>query len=288
MEQLSHSRLASALIRVVAGVAMLGFAGFGLAAGEAAAADENDAWPGLSKDIFHGAELKDGAQFLALDVPTRAEDAATVPVSVSVNLPAQDQRRLVALTLVIDQNPSPLAGTFKLGPNTTLTSLSTRVRVNSYTNVHAVAELSDGGLYEVERFVKASGGCSAPMGKDPQEAKAAMGQIKLRQFAKEGDAAAGAQPRERDVQVMLRHPNNSGMQMDQVTRLYIPPLFVDELKLWQGDDLIFSLEGGISISEDPNFRVTYRNPSSSDFRVEIVDTDKHLYKGEFPVRKPQT
>ena len=45
-------------------------------------------------------------------------------------------------------------------------AISTRVRVNSYTNVHAVAELSDGKLYVVKTYVKASGGCSAPAVKD--------------------------------------------------------------------------------------------------------------------------
>ena len=50
---------------------------------------------------------------------------------------------------------------------------------------------------------------------------------------------------------MIRHPNNSGLQMDQVTRLYVPAYFVRELRVWQGDDLVLSMDGGISISEDP-------------------------------------
>ena len=50
---------------------------------------------------------------------------------------------------------------------------------------------------------------------------------------------------------MLRHPNNSGLQMDQVTRLYTPARYVDHFAVYQGDDLIFSVEGGISISQDP-------------------------------------
>ena len=49
-------------------------------------------------------------------------------------------------------------------------SLSTRVRVDSYTNVHAVAELSDGQLYAAQRFVKAAGGCSAPAAKQEADA----------------------------------------------------------------------------------------------------------------------
>ena len=192
------------------------------------------------------------------------------------------------MTFVIDHNPAPLVGVFKPGATITLSSLSTRVRVDSYTNLHLVAELSDGGFYVIERFIKASGGCSAPMLKDAQEAKATMGQMKFRQFAARPTPSGEVSPAERDIQVMLRHPNNSGMQMDQLSRLYIPPLFIEDLKLWQGNDLILTVEGGISISEDPNFRLTYRGANTADFRVEALDSDKHVYKGEFPNKGSQT
>ena len=284
MNQPMQTRPIATLIRIAAIAALLGFI-----RPHAFAAGEYDPWPDLAKRIFHGVPLQDGSAILGLEAPKRAEDAAIVPVTVTINLPAGDTRRLVGLTLVVDQHPAPLAGVFKIGPEAILTSLSTRLRVDSYTNVHAVAELSDGGFYVTQRFVKASGGCSAPMSKDPKEAAAAMGQLKLRQFAREADASTGVAPSpdEREIQVMLRHPNHSGMQMDQLTRLYIPPLFVDDLKVWQGEDLIFALDGGISISEDPSFRFVYRMKSTSDFRVEVTDSNKHVYKGEFPNRGQQ-
>ncbi len=284
MKKQLQERPIALFCRLIVALALLGFV-----TPHALAASEADPWPDLAKQIFHGAALQDGAGIVSLEAPSRVQDAAIVPVTITINLPTADTRRLVGLTLVIDQNPSPLAGALKIGPNAVLTSLSTRVRVDTYTNIHAVAELSDGRFYVTQRFVKASGGCSAPMSKDPQEAMAAMGQLKLRQFAKGTDAAAGvAPPNEREIQVMLRHPNHSGMQMDQLTRLYIPPLFVEDLKVWQGDDLIFALDGGISISEDPSFRLVYQLNSSSDFRVEATDSDRHAYKGEFPNKGPQT
>jgi hypothetical protein len=52
---------------------------------------------------------------------------------------------------------------------------------------------------------------------------------------------------------MIGHPSNSGLQSDQVTLLYIPAFFVNELRLWQDDRLVLAMEGGISISEDPIF-----------------------------------
>ena len=80
---------------------------------------------------------------------------------------ARRQPSHAAITLVIDQNPAPMAAKFELGPDANVTEISTRVRVNSYTDVHAVAELSDGQLYMVKTYVKASGGCSAPAAKMP-------------------------------------------------------------------------------------------------------------------------
>src|SRR5215469_1142783 len=109
------------------------------------AADQPDPWPELARDIFNGREVADGAGLITIEMPYRAEDAAIVPVTLRATLPPGDTRAVKAITLVIDQNPAPVAATFQTGPGVTM--ISTRVRVDSYTNVHAVAELSDGRLY---------------------------------------------------------------------------------------------------------------------------------------------
>ncbi len=244
-----------------------------------------DPWLDLARDVFNGRPLADGSGVIALDMPVRAEDAAIVPVTIRSTLPSGDQRRLKTVTLVIDENPAPVAATFALGPSAGISSISTRVRVDSYTNVHAVAELSDGKLYVVAVYVKASGGCSAPALKNADEAKAKIGQMKLRQFADAVHVTARGKP---EAQVMVRHPNNSGLQMDQVTRLYTPVFFVRELRVWQGDDLMLSMDGGISISEDPNIRFDYVPNGAAMFRVEAVDTDNHVFKSEWPIEAPRT
>ena len=245
-------------------------------------ADEaaDDPWPGLIQDVFKGRPLADGNGLVALDAPYRAEDAAIVPLTMRAILPAGDGRHVKAMTLVIDRNPAPVAATFVLGPHAGTTSISTRVRVDSYTNVHAVAELSDGKLYAVAAYVKASGGCSAPALKNADEASASLGQMKFRQFANAGDASTGGL---REAQIMLRHPNNSGLQMDQVTRLYIPAFFVRELRVWQGDDLVLFMDGGISISQDPNIRFNYLPNGAKTFRAEALDTENHKFTGQWPV-----
>lgn len=251
--------------------------GYGTLAAMAETAND-DPWPALARELFKNRPLADGSGLIALDMPYRAEDAAIVPLTFRATMPAGDKRTVKALTIIIDWNPSPVAAVFTFGSKADVSALSTRVRVNSYTNVHAVAELSDGKLYMVKRYVKAAGGCSAPAIKDASEAKINIGQMRFRQFA----APAGSPGPSRQAQIMIRHPNNSGLQMDQITHLYIPPFFVKDLKVWQGDRLVLAMDGGISISENPSIRFTYLPNGAASFRAQAVDTDKHVYKGEWP------
>lgn len=243
----------------------------------AAGAEPEDQWPGLVKDIFDNRPMSNGSDVIAIEMPARAEDAATVPVTLRLQPATDASRRVVAVTLVIDNNPAPMAAKFDLGAEAEISEISTRVRINSYTNVHAVAETSDGTLHVAQTYVKASGGCSAPVAKNAELAKDRLGQMRFRQFAtSEGSG-------KRDVQVMVGHPNNSGLQMDQMTQLYIPAFYVDRLELWQDDSRVLTMEGGISISDNPTVRVTYASKGAKSFRAEAKDTEGHQFKHQWRI-----
>jgi sulfur-oxidizing protein SoxY len=240
--------------------------------------ESEDRWASLANDIFNGRPLADGTGLVDIEMPARAEDAAIVPATMRVTLPPGDQRRLKTLTLVIDNNPVPVAARFTFGDDAGVSVISTRVRVDSYTDVHVVAELSDGKLYVVKTYVKASGGCSAPAAKNADEAIANLGQMKFNLFR----TPAGGPGTPREARIMLRHPNNSGLQRDQVSLLYIPANFVEELHVWQGDALLFNMQAGISISEDPNLRFTYVPNGAATFKVQARDTQNRVFRREWP------
>jgi sulfur-oxidizing protein SoxY len=246
-----------------------------LSGARAQSPSSGDPWPDLARTFFQGRSIVNDPDIVSLDAPARAEDAAIVPMTLSVHTAPNDARRVVKLTLIIDENPVPLAAAFRLGENANVSSISTRVRVNSYTNVHLVAELSDGSLHMTTRYVKAAGGCSAPMVKSQDEADATLGHMKFRVLPDGPDGR-------HEALVMVRHPNNSGMQMDQITRLYTPARYVDHLAVYQGADLVFSMEGGISVSEDPNFRFTYAPNGAKTFRVEAGDSNGAHFSGSWP------
>ncbi|MFG1478384.1 quinoprotein dehydrogenase-associated SoxYZ-like carrier [Xanthobacter sp. V4C-4] len=229
-------------------------------------------WRTIAPDIFPGRQIGAAEGLVALDAPGRAEDAALVPLTVALTLPAGDPRRFRAVTVVIDENPSPVAGRFTFGPDQGDFVLSLRARVNSYSQVRAIAETDDGALHMATVFVKAAGGCSAPATKDTAESIAHLGDIRFRSFAEAGRAEA---------QVQIRHPNFSGLQMDEATRGYTPAWFVREVAITQGGRLLLGMEGGISISEDPTFRFTY-HPSTAPVTVRGEDTEGKVFSRTFP------
>lgn len=249
----------------------------GLAASNGVCAEANDElWRGLAKDIFQARAMTSGRDVVSLQAPAEARDAALVPMTIHLEQPATVVRNV---TLVIDANPAPMAAKFTIGPNSGLTMISTRVRVNDFTDVHAVAETTDGALHMTQRYVKGAGGCASPSVKSMDEALANLGLIKYREIPA-GDLGSASR---REGQIMIRHPNASGMQMDQRSNSYIPARYIDQLVVKQGEDLLFQMDGGISISEDPNFRFTFVPNGAKTLNIEAHDSDGKVFRLTAPL-----
>lgn len=245
-----------------------------------AQARQPDPWPDLVVSVFDGRPMEDGTGVLSLEAPYRAEDAAIVPLTIRSELPAGSDRRIEKITLVIDNNLSPVAAKFVIGSERRVHEISTRMRVDAYTNIHAVAELSDGKLYSVAKFVKASGGCSAPAVKNP-DGVAGVGEMRFREFENAEAISSGVV----EAQLMIRHPNNSGLQRDPLTNYYIPAYFVRDLNVRVGEDLLFRMEGGISISENPTFRLKFDGTGGEPITAEAIDTKEAVFKGSWPAAR---
>lgn len=235
---------------------------------------EGATWEELRVDVIGDTQPGDAGGFLSLEAPYRAHDAATVPIVLTQTDPDRDIETAI---VVIDENPAPVAATFAFGDAMGPLDFEMRVRVNQYSNVRVITE-SDAGLHMTGRFVKASGGCSAPASRDPELALAGMGKMKLRSFEQDAQMST---PR-REAQIMIRHPNYSGLQRDQITQLFIPAHFIDHIEVSQGDEMLFTMDGGISISENPVFRFAYDDNGSADLTVKATDTDGNVFTSVLP------
>ena len=272
-------------IVLFAALAMLGATG--------ARAEEDDAarqarWQDLRQAVFGDRRVEDGAGVITLEAPPRALDAALVPITIDLAEPT----KVKAVYLMIDANPSPLAGTFHFGPAADARELRTRVRVDAYTLMHAVAETEDGHLFAAERFVKAAGGCSAPSTKDQKLAMARLGQMKLKPVGTEAEGEAAANTGHDMVQLLISHPNYNGMQMDQLTRNYTPARFIQDVKVTRGGALVFDLAADISLSEDPAITFGLANGATGDsaapVTVEVHDSADATFKQSFDLPRKGT
>ena len=243
---------------------------------EARAEDEaeRDArWSDLSHAIFGDRAVEDGAGLVTLQAPPRALDAALVPVSIVLS----GGRPIKAVYLVIDDNPSPLAATFTFGPLADPREIKLRVRVNQYTRMQAVAETTDGRLYMTQDFVKAAGGCSAPAGSNDEEALRTLGQMRLRLLT---DFAPGKPV---TAQLLIRHPNFNGMQMDQVTRLMTPARFLDSTDITYNGAQVMRVSSDISLSTDPAITFSFVPPGPGKLDVVAHDSKDTTFEQGFDV-----
>jgi sulfur-oxidizing protein SoxY len=235
-------------------------------------------WADLRHAIFGERPIADGAGLVSIDAPMRAENAALVPIT--LRLAGARAAEVRKLYLVIDDNPSPLAAVFSFGPAADPHEVATRVRVDDYTNLHAVAETADGTLYGSERFIKASGGCSAPAGNDPALALARLGKMKL------SFPVTPVPGRTATAQLLISHPNSSGLQMDQLTRNYVPADFIQQVRITYDGAPVLTVDSDIAISEDPSLRFGFVPPGPGELKVEVDDSSRRHFSGAWPVAAP--
>jgi predicted secreted protein len=156
-----------------------------IASGTAGAQEQPDpaasaVWRKVHASVFADAAIAPADGVLTLETPKRAEDAAVVPIAIRARFDQARERAIDRIWLIVDNNPSPIAAVFQFSPDSGRADIETRIRIEEYTFVRAVAATTDGKLYMAANYVKASGGCSAPAGKDALAAKANLGKMRLR------------------------------------------------------------------------------------------------------------
>ncbi len=230
-------------------------------------------WEDLQAALFDGrVPERAAAGVLEVAAPRRAQDAAAVPVSVSLSPGLAS--RLRALWLVVDDNPAPLAVHAEPGPAAGgLRGFSTVVRVDAHTLVHAVAETQDGALVEGAAFVEAARGFSAPLNVDFHDARDGMGRMRL--AMPEGPPAPG---RSVPVHLSVSHPNTTGMQLDRRSRTPLPASFLNLLVVRYRGAEVLRIEAETSVAEDPSFGFTLSGESGGELRAEAEDSDGRRFR----------
>lgn len=233
-----------------------------------------DSWDYIRSELYGARALQDGAHMIAIDAPARTYDDARTDIAAHVVAPKG--LRVGSVSVVLDENPMPLSAVFKLDSPQTSFFFDVTLRINGPTPLHVVVETTDGQLWMAESFVKTSGqgACAAPPGTDPEQALATLGEMTLDVADSLPGGAVGKlsslSARLRKLDVGVSHPSHSGMQMDQVSLLYIPLRYVEDLKVDLDGAGYVDVTGSISLSENP--RIGMSVPSQTQ-TVDVTMTD---------------
>ena len=239
----------------------------------------SETWELLRPDITDETEFLDGESLMFFQAPKAAFDAGAVPISIRQR--RNSSERITALSIIVDENPAPLVATLELGPLIGDLYLETRVRYDQPSNVRVIAETDTGKTYMSGRFVQAAGGCVTVVGADPLAALENMGEIRLRQFDAKGGAGAKTSGNVRKAQLMIRHPNFTGMQQLPGSDEFIEPRFIDNIEVKLDNEVLFRMTGGFSISEDPSFRFSYVENGAQQLTVRATDTSGAIFQRTF-------
>ncbi|MGB7183424.1 MAG: quinoprotein dehydrogenase-associated SoxYZ-like carrier [Burkholderiaceae bacterium] len=234
---------------------------------------DNEIWRSIRYSLFKNrpVTLDTTGEVLVLKTPKRAQDSAVVPIGVISKIAQTPERHIQKIWLVVDRNPSPVGAIFTLSPNSGRADIDTRIRVQEFTHIRAIAQLNDGSVYMARNFLRASGGCSAPAAKDMERAMKNIGRMKVNLW---GKPVAGKPLR---AQLMVSHPNITGLA-EQSSQAYSAPHFVRHLEIAYGDEVILQADIDFSISENPNFRFWFTpQDHAKELQVRIVDTEDKKY-----------
>jgi sulfur-oxidizing protein SoxY len=255
--------------------------GVGVAQAQLPSGDKPEAspvWLKVKASLFEGRAITPANKdTLILEAPSRAVDAAVVPIVIRSLLPQTATRYVSKLYLLIDANPSPITAVFHFTPDNGRVDIETRVRVDEYSFVRAVAETNDGQLVMATRYVKASGGCSAAAGSDPAVIAANMGKMR---FVVDGDLRSAASAREPvRAQFQVNHPNHSGFAMDQATRQFTPAHYVRRVDISQGGRTVLTADVDFGIAENPMFRFYFVPKGDGEMQALVLDSLDKRFSG---------
>ena len=237
--------------------------------------DSSPEWEKLRANLFQARAIEAGSDTVQLIVPLRAAYGASVPVKIVSKIAQTPELFVRRMTLLVDKNPSPVAAVLDLTVEVGQADFETRLRVDEYSHIRVISELSNGALHMDSRYVKVSGGCSAPPNRDQ------LHNLGKTVFKLPTDVKMNA-PTAADVQVV--HPNDTGFELNNITVMFIPPHFVRTLKVSYDDRKVFDAELDFSISENPSFRFNFVPHGAGLLKAEVEDSKEGHFTGSLPVQ----
>jgi sulfur-oxidizing protein SoxY len=244
----------------------------GFVATHAFAEADPDVWPVLKKSFF-GDKPIEVSDSMKLEGPRRAESGAQVPITLTIDKPDVFKN----VYLFVDANPIPLAAVYHFSALNGKAELSTRIRMETDSFIHAVGETADGKLFLAETSIRAVGGCGGLVDGDDAAIRAAAGKIKMSvdtpvKFGKANEAI-----------FLIKHPMFTGLQRDLASGGYKPAFFINKVSFNYNNKPVMQVDFGVAVSEDPYLRFYYLPDAPGKLEVTAEDNEGKSFSNAIDV-----
>jgi len=214
---------------------------------------------------------------LQLELPILAEDAAAVPIQVSVDHPMEPDHFIRWIDVRIDRDPVPHKGRLVFTPASGRAFAAFTFRSGTGGVVKATAECSRHGQFTATREVRvADGGCatgSEVVNRDR------MGQPQLR-VARPGRAGEVV-----EIRTKVDFPSHTGLATrgGKIVR-DAPELYIRQAQLYLDDQLVTEFQMTSAVSPNPMLRLPLRAAKSGTVRAVFVSSEGQRWETTQPVR----
>lgn len=234
-------------------------------------------WPALQESFFAGKTVEQ-ADFIKLEGPKRAESGAQVPITLSIDKRPGEQDAIVKVYVIVDANPIPLAAIYHFTDLTGKPQLSTRIRMETDSYIHAIGETADGKLYMTAIVIRAAGGCGGLVDGDDTAIRAAAGKIKMNveEPVKFGEPTAAT--------FHIKHPMFTGLQRDLASGGFKPAFFIQKVAFTYNSKPVMQADFAVGVSEDPYLRFQYLPDAPGTLEVKADDNEGKSFTQSLEVK----
>ena len=225
-------------------------------------------WQFYKPLMFGNKEINNDQNIVKIFLNTKTSDATTVPLMINGLIDQTPENFIKKIYVIVDNNPSPVAGVFNFSPDNGRVKIETRLRFEKFSFVRAVAEMNDGALFQAAEWVKAEGGCSAPSAGSGGES-VDLGKIRVRvdEIRNYEDPLL--------TEVQIKHPNESGLSIDfpsdKVAR------FIRDINVTYNDTNVFDGKVDFSLSDNPIIRFYFLPGRDGVLKINLTDTYDSVY-----------
>lgn len=222
-------------------------------------------WGKLQKQYFADKTLEESSA-ISIKAPLRAESGAQVPFEFSVEHPMSGGQYIKSVYVIADTNPVPLVAIYHFTPQSGKAAVNTRIRMESDSYVHVVAETSDGRFLMNKVPIRAAGGCGGTVSGDESIARQGAGKMKF-------SVKPGLANELSTAHLLIKHPMSTGLQMDLVSQGYRPAFFINKIVAKFNGQVVFDADTFIGLSEDPNLQFPFMADKPGTLSVIISDNE---------------